>query len=97
KRFALPSASVMVHQPSAGTQGTVTDMTIAVNEFQRLKDYLNGCLAKHTGHDVKKIEADLERDNFKSAQDAESYNLVDHVVTTRADMKKITGVPAAKP
>ncbi len=97
KRFALPSASVMVHQPSAGTQGTVTDMTIAVNEFQRLKDYLNGCLAKHTGHDVKKIEADLERDNFKSAQDAESYNLVDHVVTTRADMKKITGAPAAKP
>lgn len=94
KRFVLPSSSVMVHQPSAGTQGTVTDMTIAVKEFQRLKDYLNGCLAKHTGHDVKKIEADLERDNFKSAQDAVDYKLVDHLISTRDELEKLA--PAKK-
>lgn len=97
KRFALPSSEIMVHQPSAGTQGTVTDMTIAVNEFQRLKDYLNACLAKHTGHDVKKIETDLERDNFKSAGDAKAYNLVDHVVTDRNEMKAALATVKPKP
>ena len=86
KRFALPSSSVMVHQPSAGTQGTVTDMTIAVKEFQRLKDYLNERMAEHTGKTKQEIEDSLERDNFMSAQDADAFNLVDNVIKTKADM-----------
>jgi|GEM_PF-140791 len=103
KRFALPSSSIMVHQPSAGTQGTVDVMQNSIAEFQRLKDYLNGEMAKHTGLTPKEVEDALSYDNFKSAQDAETFGLVDKVVTTKAELvqymagKTPAAAPAQKP
>ncbi len=81
KRFALPNARIMIHQPSGGAQGQSTDIQIQAKEIQRLKDNLNELLAKHTGQTVKKVEADTERDNFMSADEACKYGLVDEVIT----------------
>ena len=81
KRFALPNARIMIHQPSGGAQGQSTDIQIQAKEIQRLKDSLNELLAKHTKQDVKKIEEDTERDNFMSAQEACDYGLIDEVIT----------------
>ena len=81
KRFALPNARIMIHQPSGGAQGQSTDIQIQAKEIQRLKDSLNQLLAEHTGQTVEKIEADTERDNFMSAQEAADYGLVDKVIT----------------
>ena len=80
KRFALPNARIMIHQPSGGAQGQSTDIQIQAKEIQRLKDSLNELLAKHTGQGFKKVEADTERDNFMSAQEACEYGLVDEVI-----------------
>ena len=80
KRFSLPSARIMIHQPSGGAQGQSTDIQIQAKDIQRLKDSLNELLAKHTGQDVKKVEADTERDNFMSATEACKYGLVDKVI-----------------
>lgn len=82
KRFVLPNASVMIHQPSAGTQGKVTDMEIDFNEFMRLKKRLNEIVASNTGQKVEKITADMERDYWMSAEEAKKYGLVDAVITT---------------
>ena len=81
KRFALPNARIMIHQPSGGAQGQSTDIQIQAKEIQRLKDNLNELLSKHTGQTVKKVEADTERDNFMSADEACKYGLVDEVIT----------------
>jgi len=80
KRFALPNARIMIHQPSGGAQGQSTDIQIQAKEIQRLKDSLNKLLSKHTGQDVKKVEEDTERDNFMSASEACTYGLVDEVI-----------------
>ncbi len=80
KRFALPNARIMIHQPSGGAQGQSTDIQIQAQEIQRLKDNLNQLLANHTGQDFSKVEADTERDNFMSAQEACDYGLVDKVI-----------------
>jgi ATP-dependent Clp protease protease subunit len=80
KRFALPNARIMIHQPSGGAQGQSTDIQIQAKEIQRLKDSLNQLLADHTGQDIKKVEADTERDNFMSAQEACDYGLIDKVI-----------------
>ena len=80
KRFALPNARIMIHQPSGGAQGQSTDIQIQAKEIQRLKDNLNTLLAKHTGQDVKKVELDTERDNFMSATEAFEYGIVDKVI-----------------
>lgn len=82
KRFVLPNASVMIHQPSAGTSGKVTDMERDFNEFMRLKKRLNEIMAANTGQKLDKITADMERDYWMSAQDAKKYGLVDDVITT---------------
>jgi len=82
KRFALPNATVMIHQPSAGTRGKVTDMEIDLKEGLRLKKRLNEIMAKQTGQTVEKITADMERDYWLSAQEAKKYGLVDDVITT---------------
>jgi len=79
KRFILPHATVMIHQPSSGTRGKVTDMEIDLKEGLRLKHLLNTIMAKNTGQTVKKIEADAERDYWMSAEEAKSYGLVDKV------------------
>ena len=86
KRFALPHSRIMVHQPSAGFSGQATDVSIHANEVLELKAGLNEIMAKHTGKDVKQIEADLERDHFMSAEAAVEYGIIDTVLTGRAEM-----------
>jgi ATP-dependent Clp protease protease subunit len=86
KRFALPHSRVMVHQPSAGYQGQVTDISIHAEEVLELKRRLNEIMAKHTGQDVETIERDLERDNFMSAKAAVDYGLIDTVLAQRNEM-----------
>jgi len=81
KRFALPNARIMIHQPSGGAQGQSTDIQIQAAEIQRLKDTLNAILAEQTGKKVKQIEKDTERDNFMSAKEAVEYGLIDKVLT----------------
>jgi len=82
KRFALPHARIMIHQPSGGAQGQSTDIQIQAAEIQRMKDELNGLIASQTGQDVSRVEEDTERDNFMSAAEACTYGLVDEVITS---------------
>ena len=86
KRFALPHSRVMVHQPSAGYQGQVTDISIHAEEVLALKRRLNEIMAKHTGQDIETIERDLERDNFMGAEEAVKYGLIDTVLASRNEM-----------
>ena len=81
KRFALPNARIMIHQPLGGMEGQATDIEIHAKEILRIKANLNGILANHTGQTVKQITADTERDNFMSAEEAKKYGLVDEVLT----------------
>ncbi len=81
KRYALPHARIMIHQPSGGAQGQSTDIQIQAAEIQRLKDTLNEILAEKTGKKPKQIEKDTERDNFMSAEEAVEYGLIDKVLT----------------
>ncbi len=90
KRHALPHSRVMVHQPSAGYQGQVTDISIHAEEVIALKRRLNEIMAKHTGQDVSQIEKDLERDNFMSADAAVKYGLIDTVLANRKEMAGIS-------
>lgn len=80
KRFALPNARIMIHQPWGGTQGTAADINIQAQEILRLRANLNKILADHTGQNIKKISEDTERDFFMSAAEAQKYGLVDGVV-----------------
>ena len=83
KRFALPHSRIMVHQPSAGYQGQVTDISIHAEEVLDLKRRLNEIMSKHTGQELETIERDLERDNFMSAEAAIKYGLIDTVLEKR--------------
>jgi len=85
KRFALPNSRVMIHQPSGGFQGQATDINIHAHEILSLKQRLNEIMAKHTGQSVAAIAADTERDNFKNAQQAQAYGLIDRVLERRPD------------
>ena len=80
KRYALPNARIMIHQPSGGAQGQSTDIQIQALEIQRLKDTLNQILAEKTGKKAKQIEKDTERDNFMSSKEAMAYGLIDKVL-----------------
>ena len=80
KRFALPHARVMIHQPLAGFQGQATDIDIHAREILYTRDLINGLYAKHTGQSVDKIRHDTERDNFMSAAQAKDYGLIDDVL-----------------
>jgi ATP-dependent Clp protease protease subunit len=91
KRFALPHSRIMVHQPSAGYQGQVTDISIHAEEVIALKRRLNEIMAKHTGQDFETIERDLERDNFMSAQRALEYGIIDTVLASRNEMGRKSG------
>lgn len=91
KRFALPNARIMIHQPWGGAQGQATDINIQAKEITRLKDALNAILAKHTGKSVSVIEKDADRDFFMSAAEAASYGLVDEVVTSGKKTAKKKG------
>jgi ATP-dependent Clp protease protease subunit len=84
KRFSLPNSRIMVHQPSAGFQGQVTDIEIHANEVLSLKKRLNEIYSKHTGKTVDEIKSALERDNFMTAESAKSFGLIDQVVDKRS-------------
>ena len=84
KRFSLPNSRIMVHQPSAGFQGQVTDIEIHANEVLSLKKRLNEIYSKHTGKSVSEIKLALERDNFMTAENAKSFGLIDKVVDKRS-------------
>ena len=81
KRYALPNARIMIHQPSGGAQGQSTDIQIQAQEIQRLKDMLNVILAQKSGKTPKRLEKDTERDNFMSSTEAMEYGLIDKVLT----------------
>ena len=80
KRFCLPNSEVMIHQVMGGTEGQASDIKIHAERILKLKDKLNGILAKHTGQDIKTVEKDSDRDNFMSAEEAMKYGLIDKVI-----------------
>ena len=91
KRFALPNARIMIHQPLGGIQGQATEIEIHAREILKLKAHLNEILSKHTGQPVHKVAQDTERDYFLSAEEAKTYGLVDSVI---ANHPLVTGSPA---
>ena len=96
KRFLLPNSRVMIHQPSAGFQGQATDIDIHAREILAMKERMNVLMAQHTGQTKEKVEADTERDNFMTAEDALAYGLVDRIVHSRLeelDVASGTSVP----
>jgi len=84
KRFILPNARTMIHQPSGGAQGQATDIDIHAREILIIRRRLNELMAQHTGQPVEVIERDTERDNFMNAEQSKAYGLVDHVVSRRS-------------
>ena len=80
KRYALPNARIMIHQPLAGMQGTAAEIEIHAREFRRIKKRMNEILIKHTGHSIEKIEEDTDRDCFMTAVESMEYGLIDNVV-----------------
>lgn len=88
KRFALPHARIMIHQPLGGFQGQATDIDIHAKEILRLKSELNEILASHTGQKIEKIQHDTDRDFFMTSEDAKKYGIVDEVVTKHLSLKK---------
>ena len=85
-RYALPNSQVMIHQPLGGFQGQATDIDTHAREILRMRETLNGLLAKHTGQPIEKIAQDTERDNFMTAEMAQAYGLVDKVLASRRDL-----------
>jgi len=83
KRFSLPNARVMIHQPSGGAQGQATDIEIQAKEILSLRSRLNAIYAENTGQPIKVIEEAVERDNFLSPEEAKAFGLIDEVVTSR--------------
>ena len=83
KRLALPNAEIMIHPPSAGTQGQITDMAIHLKRLEIIKKRMNHILADNTGKPLEVVTADCERDNFMSAEEAKEYGLIDKVIYTR--------------
>ncbi len=80
KRMALPNAEIMIHQPSAGTQGQITDMAIHMKRLQTIKDRMNRILAENTGKPVEEVTAACERDNFMTAEEAMAFGIIDRVL-----------------
>lgn len=87
KRYALPNSEVMIHQPLGGAQGQATEIEIAAKRILLLRDKLNKVLAERTGQPLEVIERDTDRDNFKSAEEALEYGLIDKILTHTEDKK----------
>lgn len=83
KRFALPNAEIMIHQPSGGAQGQATDISIVAEHILKTRTKLNTILAQNTGQSLEVIATDTERDNYMSAEEAKAYGLIDNVITNR--------------
>jgi ATP-dependent Clp protease, protease subunit len=88
KRFALPNARIMIHQPSGGAQGQATDIEIQAREILKIREKLNKILADHTGQPLDRIVTDVERDYFMSAEEAKQYGLIDDILLKRPETKK---------
>ena len=89
KRYALPHARIMVHQPSGGVQGQASDIQIHANEILTVRKMLNEIYVNHTGQNIKKIEEYLDRDRFMGPEEAKTFGLIDKIVNKREDMEKI--------
>ena len=89
KRYALPNARIMIHQPMGGFQGQASDIEIQAKEILRLKEALNSILKSHTGKGLEQISKDTDRDYFMSGQEAKEYGIVDHVISSRDDLDQI--------
>jgi len=87
KRFALPNARIMVHQPLGGAQGQVTDIEIQTKELKRIKDNINKIFTLHTGQPLEKIEKDTDRDFYMTAWEAKEYGIIDEVIKNRKEVK----------
>lgn len=91
KRYSLPSARIMIHQPMGGVQGQASDIALQAKEILRLKDTLNDILAKHTGKPLDRIKEDTDRDFFMSGDESKKYGIIDHVIQDRDDLDLIEG------
>ena len=94
KRFALPHARIMIHQPLGGVQGQATDIDIQAREILRMREELNGILLFHTGQTMEKIQRDTDRDFFMTAEQAKEYKIVDEVISSKPTPKPVAGTPA---
>ena len=90
KRYALPNAEIMIHQPLGGAQGQATEIEIAAKHILQTKQKLNRILAENCGKDIDVVSADTERDNWKTAEEAKEYGLIDHIFTTHGEAEKGT-------
>ena len=86
KRYSLPNARIMIHQPMGGFQGQASDVEIHAKEMLRMKEDLNQILAQHSGKPIEQIQKDTDRDYFMSGKEAQEYGIVDHVITSRDDL-----------
>jgi len=89
KRYSLPNARIMIHQPLGGAQGQATDIAIQAKEIIRMRDTLNSILSIHTGKDLKKIEEDTDRDFFMTGNEAKDYGIIDRVIVNRDDLNDL--------
>ncbi|MDZ7667797.1 MAG: ATP-dependent Clp endopeptidase proteolytic subunit ClpP [Desulfotignum sp.] len=89
KRFSLPNARILIHQPLGGAQGQAADIKIQATEILRMKDMLNEIMAYHTGQKIEKIALDTDRDFFMSGEEAKTYGIVDRVVADRSQLEKV--------
>jgi len=91
KRYALPNARIMIHQPLGGSQGQASDIAIQAKEILRIRDKLNDIIVTHTGQPLDKIQKDTDRDFFMSGREAQDYGLIDNVMVNRDDLQKFNG------
>ena len=89
KRYSLPNARILIHQPMGGFQGQASDVAIQAREILRMKDTLNTILARHTGKDLTQIQMDTDRDYFMSGHEAKEYGIIDHVIVNRDDLERL--------
>ena len=89
KRYSLPNARILIHQPMGGFQGQASDIEIQAKEILRMKDHLNQILVNHTGKTLDSIQRDTDRDYFMSAEEAKSYGIIDHVIANRDDLDRL--------
>ncbi len=89
KRYSLPNARILIHQPMGGFQGQASDIEIQAREILRMKDTLNRILVRHTGKNLEQIQRDTDRDYFMSAQEARDYGIIDHVIANREDLERL--------